>query len=441
MEEGSIRTESVFRLSWPIFLQNITVNLVVLVDFWFYSWLSDETAAVVGQLYPLTWLGTFVVPVFASTGIAVSSQYLGAKRMERVVPTYMANLVLTGLLGLGVAAGFWIFRADFGRWLGMSEGLNQTADAFNGAMSPLFFCLAIMMAYNAILSSRGMTHWAMAVSLMASLLNVVLDGWFVFGLGMEVRGVAMASVISCGLATVVSIYLVHHRMGVRFYLRNAWRDLREVTRPLLRIGVPNAAEPLCYCIQQIVLSGFIVSLGVQSMAANSYVLRFSMLIIAFSFSLSAGGQILMGHWVGARRFEDVNRSFYKILRISLATAAIFMGALWLVDDWVLGLFTEDPAIVALGKRLIAIAFFLETARVLNIVGGHTLKALGDARFTATVGMVFIWSLLPAVWAIDRWGTLTIEVVWICHAVDELIRGLISLWRWRTGKWQGMGVAG
>ncbi|MEM9158378.1 MAG: MATE family efflux transporter [Verrucomicrobiota bacterium] len=441
MSEGGIRTENIFKLSWPIFLQNVTGNLVILVDFWFLSTLSDRTAAVVGQLLPVTWLGTFVVPVFASTGIAVSSQFLGAKKMEKVVPTYMANLFMTVGMGAVVAAGFWFFREDIGRWLGMDAALNAVATEFNGAISPLFICLAVMMSYNAILSSRGMTHLTMIVSLTSSSLNVLLDYWFVFGLGMGVKGVISATVISCSLATMVSIYLVHAKLGVKFYLRGLWPRVKDVIRPLLKIGVPNALEPFSYCIQGIIISGFVVSMGVVAMAANSYMGRVSMLIIAFSFSISAGGQILLGHWMGAKRFEDVNRELYKIARVSSITAGGFMLGVWLLDDWIIGLFTSDPEIAELSKRLIVIGIVLEVSRTMNIVFGGTLRALGDAKFTAIVGMAFIWGLLPVIYGLDVFWGLTIEGVWICYAADELLRGVINVWRWRTGKWKTMGVAG
>ena len=63
MTQPSLRTENLFELTWPIFLQYTTLSCVWLVDFWFFSHLSDEIAATVGQLLPVIWLGAGVTLV------------------------------------------------------------------------------------------------------------------------------------------------------------------------------------------------------------------------------------------------------------------------------------------------------------------------------------------------------------------------------------------
>ena len=71
MTTHTLRTESLVQLAWPIFLQHLTHTVVLLVDLWFFSRLGDSVAATVGQLMPVIWVGAFVIPVFAGTGVAV----------------------------------------------------------------------------------------------------------------------------------------------------------------------------------------------------------------------------------------------------------------------------------------------------------------------------------------------------------------------------------
>ncbi len=439
MTQPVLRTESLVKLTWPIFLQYTTQGCVWLVDFWFFSHLSDEIAATVGQLLPVIWLGGGAIPVFAGTGVAVASQFMGARRFEKVVPVYMMNLCLTTTMGLGCGAALWWLSPNIGRWMGLNAALSGIATTYLGAMSFYLVFLGVLVAYNAVLSSRGMTNWLMYNSFVVATLNLLLAALFVLGFHWGVRGVVAASVTSTATATLLSIVLVHRGLGVRFHVRGALREMLAVVRPMIRIGVSNAVEPFSYSAQQVLLSTMIIALGLNSMAANAYAGRAQMFQITFSFSLALGAQILMGHWMGAQRFDDVNRLYWTIVRRATLVAFVYAATAWLLSEWVLGFFTANEAIKHLGKTLLFIAVFYEPARAVNIITGTALKSVGDARFPLVVGSAFIWGILPVVYFVNRvWG-LTIVGFWLFFATDEIVRAGINLWRWRSGRWKGMGI--
>lgn len=441
MPSTQLRTESLLKLAGPIFFQHLTHTIVLLVDMYFFSHLSDEIAGTIGQLLPVIWLGTFVIPVFAGTGISVASQYMGAKQHHKVIPAYLMNLFFTAGMSLVFGAALWFFSADIGRWMGLNASLNAVGATYLATMSAYFLPMGVLVAYNAVLSSRGMTHWLMYSAFLVAGINLALASLFVLGFGWGVRGIVLAAVIGVTAAMGLSVWLVHRRLGVHFYFRGARRDMLGVLRPMLRIGIPNLLEPFSYCVQQIVLSKMIIALGIVAMAANNYAGRMQMFQITFSVSLALGGQILLAHWMGARRFDDVNRLFWKAIRWGMAVAVCYAGGLWILSDWALGIFTSDPAVKRAGQTLLLIAAFYEPARSVNIVSGFSLKTVGDARFPVVIAMLFIWGILPVVWAVNHYWTLTLAGFWLFFAVDEIIRAGINLWRWRTGKWQGMGIAG
>lgn len=440
MTQSALRTESLFQLSWPIYLQHASHSVVVLVDMWFFAHLSDKIAGTVGAVIPIIWVGAFVIPVFAGTGVSVASQYMGARQFDKVVPTYMMNLACTATMGAVFALGVWLFSGDIGRWMGLSEELQPIASTYLGGMSLYFIFMGVLVAYNAVLSSRGMTVWLMYNSFVVAALNLILASCFVLGLGWGMRGVITASVISVATALLLSMRWVHLRLGIRFHLKGAVRDMLGVVRPMFRIGISNALEPFSYSVQQIILSTMIISFGVTAMAAHNYAARAQMFQITFSVALALGSQILMGHWMGARRFQDVDRLFWKSIRWTTTVALVYALGAWLLGSWVIHVFTDDPTIIATGKSLLLVAVFYEPARAVNIVGGFGLKTVGDARFPLIVGMIFIWGILPLVFAIDRFHPLTITGLWMCFAADEILRAFINLARWRSGKWRGMGIA-
>jgi Na+-driven multidrug efflux pump len=129
-----------------------------------------------------------------------------------------------------------------------------------------------------------------------------------------------------------------------------------------------------------------------------------------------------------------------MIRWGMLVAGIYAFALWMRSDWVLGIFTADPAVKRLGQSLLLIAAFFEPARAVNIIGGFSLKTVGDARFPLVIAIIFIWGILPVVWVVNHAWQLSLVGFWIFFATDEIIRAGINLWRWRTGKWKHMGIA-
>lgn len=436
----NLRTENLARLAWPIFLQNVTNGFVMFADFWFFSYLSDRTAGVIGQLLPIFWVGAFVIPVFAGTGISVASQFMGAGMREKVVPTYMMNLLLSGFLGVAFAIILVMNANALGTWIGMDTSLSKIGGEYFGIVGYYFVGMGIYVSYNAILSSRGMTHWLMYLSFIVASTNIVLNSLFVFVFDWGVKGIAIASVIGVFLGFSVSIYLVHRKLGIRFYLKGIWRDMKSVLRPMLRLGVSNALEPLSYSIQQIILSAFIVALGLTSMATNSYAGRLQFFQITFSISLASAAQILMAHWMGGRLFDKVHRLFWRTIFYSTVVAFLFAVTLWFFAERALLVFTSDPDIIAMGKLVLFVSIFLEPARAVNIVGGFSLRTVGDTRFPLIVGMAFIWGILPIIFLLDQKISLGLLGLWICFAADEIARSIIVLWRWQTGKWKQMGFS-
>jgi len=364
---------------------------------------------------------------------------MGARQFEKVAPAYLMNLTLTTLMGAGFGGGLFWFAADIGRWMGMPSGLGAIAATYLGTMSGYFVFLGILAAYNAVLSSRGMTNWLMYSSFVVATLNLALAALFVFGFRWACAGGRRLR--------------FRHRRGDSALDRARAPGPGRAVPPARRRQedawdrAPDAADrhlqrtrAVQLLGQQVVLSTMIIALGITSMAANAYAGRAQMFQITFSFASRSGAQILMGHWMGARRFSDVNRLYWKVVGRATLVAFLYAGTAWLFSDWVLGVFTADESIKKLGRTLLLIAVFYEPARAVNIIGGCALKSVGDARFPLVVGVTFIWGILPVVFVLDRLWGLTITSFWLVFAADEIVRAGINLWRWRTGKWKRMGIA-
>lgn len=430
------------RLSWPMFIEEITGGITAFTDTLFLSMMSDGVAGSVGMLGPVLMLGYFIMPQFTSAGTSVAAQYMGAKQDDRVIPTWAANVFISTAMGTLLAIVLFSLSGRIGLWLGMSGTQNSWASEYLSVIAFNFIFVGLRTSYGSILASKTLTRWNMVGSVVTNLLNIPLNwalmtGFWIFP-EMGIRGIALATVISYAVGFAILFIMVHFGLGISFAVKGLVRRAREVIMPIFRIGLPAALEPFSYTIQTVIVSMVIIRLGAEAMTANTYVNRFNFLDMAASWSLTMGGQIIMSWHLGSGNVEQVRKTWWKIAGIITSFAFLAYLAIALFPKFFLSFFTKDPAIIALAFPLILIALAMEPIRSINILGGVALKTVGDGKFSVVMGLVFMWGLVPAILLCVSLGG-GILGLWFCLLADETIRASINVWRWKSGRWVGKRV--
>ena len=106
---------------------------------------------------------------------------------------------------------------------------------------------------------------------------------------------------------------------------------------------------------------------------------------------------------------------------------------------ILRAFTDNEDIIAMGVWVLVVDVFLEVGRTANIFAGSTLRATGDIVYPFVVGVIFQWSVAVGVsYFIGIPLGFGLVGMWIGFALDENIRGVILVRRWRSGKWRSKG---
>lgn len=96
----------------------------------------------------------------------------------------------------------------------------------------------------------------------------------------------------------------------------------------------------------------------------------------------------------------------------------------------------------MGVWVLIVDVFLEIGRTSNIFAGSTLRATGDTVYPFAVGVIFQWSIAVGLsYVIGIPLGYGLVGMWVGFAIDENIRGVILLRRWRSGKWRSKGFVG
>lgn len=410
-------------------------------DSFFLARISDSAAAAAGALFPVLGATIVVFTAVGQAGASVASQLLGAGRRAEAPVAHLSLIVFNLGLGLLTSLTFLALHRLLPRWLGLSGVVEEYAASYLAILGSFQFLKAAQIAYGNILNSRGLTQWVMAEALLTNVLNIGLNLWFMHdGLGLAdwgVARVALATVLAQAVGLSFTMAIVRFRLHVKLPLRPDPQAFKRRLRQVLNIGLPSALEPVAYQASQLAVNALIITWGANALAARAYSFNFVIVTtILWSAALGIGTQIIVAHRVGGERFDDANRELTRALVAAISGNFVISLVLALVHRPLLGLLTSNQEIFDLAESLFWIGVFVEPCRAVNIVAGGALRSSGDARYTATVGSIMMWTVgVPACYLFGKWLGLGLVGVYIGLGIDELTRGLVNYRRWRTGRWK------
>ncbi|MGD7045252.1 MATE family efflux transporter [Jeotgalibacillus proteolyticus] len=430
---------TLFALTWPIFIEISLHMLMGNADTLMLSQYSDNSVAAVGVANQILFL-LIVMFGFIATGTSILiAQYIGGSRNNSAAEVSVVSLAANFAFGAFLSLLIVLFDDWVLKMMDIPLELLSEASFYLKFVGGFLFVQALIMTIGAILRSYGYTKDAMYVTLAMNILNVAGNYLFIFGpLGfpiLGVEGVAYSTIGSRIIGFIIIFILLLKRLPNQLPFVRLFSLPYAHIKNLLKIGIPSAGEQLSYNASQLVITAFIAMIGTEAITTKVYTQNIMMFIFLFAVAISQGSQILIGRMVGAGEYEDAYKRCIKSLKISVYLS-IFMAVLFsLFAEQLLGIFTDNPDIISVGTILILLTILLEPGRSFNLVVINALRAAGDVRFPAYIGIIFMWGIAAflsyLLGIVFEFGLIGIWIAFIC---DEWIRGLIMLKRWRSRVW-------
>ena len=207
-------------------------------------------------------------------------------------------------------------------------------------------------------------------------------------------------------------------------------------KKLLVVGLPSGGQELSYNLSQMMILKFINIFGTAVIATKVYASMLANVAYVYSMAISQATQIIVGYLMGARDYEQAEKRVWLTCGISIVISLSITFIIYLNSDSIFRLFTNDLTIITLGKQIIFIEFFLEFGRAINIVMTRCLVATGDVTFPVTVSLIGCWGI-----AVGGGYLLGVHLgyglvgIWMAMAVDECLRGIIFMIRFKSGVWK------
>lgn len=438
---SSTQTRRVFFLSLPIFAELLLQLLVGNIDQLMISNLGSSAVASVGNGNQVMNVVIIVLETMSAATTILLTQHLGAGgRGESCNEVATVGLTVTALFSLLMGLAL-LFLPHV-----LFELLRTPEEAFDGACLYLRIVGGTVLVQGlyiqlcAILRSYTLLREVVVISVVMNLLNVLgnallINGWLGFP-RLGVTGAALATVLSKAAGLLLAAWVLRQKCPVRFSPKYLSPFPAETVKHLLGIALPSGTESLSYNVSQIFILRFINLMGTTVIATKVYTSMLANVAYIYTIAIAQATQIIIGYLLGAQKTEEVTRRVWSTTRIAILVSEALTLLLLLFCDPVYSLFTDDPAIHALGRRIILVELALEIGRSINIIMVKTLTTAGDVWFPVVIGIFSMWTIsVFGGWLLGHGMAWGLVGVWIAMACDECFRGVLFTLRFRRGRWK------
>jgi putative MATE family efflux protein len=302
------------------------------------------------------------------------------------------------------------------------------------AFSLIFFSMGQAVA--AGFRAYGKPRYVMYVTIVANILNVVLNYIFIFGNfgapALGVLGAAYATVFSRFFILIVLGLLMIKVLGIRIY---TLEYSRFYAKRILRIGIPSGTENVLWNISQIILISFVNTMGLEALIARTYVITIMQTVLLFSLSLANANAIIIGYHVGERTLEEAYDRTFKTMRIALGSVLAATVVLNVFATPILSLFTTNSEVLRLGQQLMLISLANEIGRTLNLLFIFSLRSANDTVFPVIMGVISMYGISVVMgYVLGIALGFGVVGIFIAMSMDELFRGAFMSIRWKRKSW-------
>jgi len=442
---------AVWALAWPAILQNLIGGIQGVVDHALVGHLvgyaGNAAIGVAFQIFLVVMV--FISSVFTGMGVLVA-RFAGAGNADMVNRTVYQAFLAAMVLSLGVLApaGYFLAPALLGI-VHAAPAVQAEALPYIRIMFVFSFGMLVFFMMGGALRSAGDAKTPLKLGILLTVLNVACNVVLITGLGpfprMGTAGAAAGMSVAGAITTVISVWLLFSgRTPVHWHRGMDWKPDWAIIRQLFRFGLPTGFQGVAMNIGGVLLLRFIGSLPQSAEAQAAFAVGYTELfsfVTWTSVGIMGATAAVAGQNLGAGKPERTARAVPIAAGIGLVIAAS-IGILFLLIPRLLlaGFGMTDPGVVRVGVQLLAFlslsGLFITVA--LAFTGG--LQGTGDTRSPFYISLVSQVGVPIGICAtLQATGHLTPAGIWTAIVVGHATRCLLSVLRFRQGKWRDIKV--
>ncbi len=423
----------IFRIAVPALFALISEPLMVLADTAIVGHLG--TTALAGLAIAATVLNTVVglciFLAYGSTAAVARSHGAGAEAEAHTIA--VSGLWLAIGLGLGMAVAIAAGPDSITGGMASSPAVADQARIYLTITATALPAILLGLAATGALRGELDLRTPLIVTVVANLLNIVLNLVLVYGLQMGIAGSALGTTLAQWAAALWLSAIVTLRA------KRAGASTRPHPAAVLsaaRDGVPLFARTVTLRIALLLPTILAARLGDASLAAHQVAMAVVTFIAYGLDAIAIAGQTLTGRTLGSGDAAGTRQLSRRMMAWGVVTGVAAGACLAAASPLVGAVFTPDPAVHrTLVPALLVIALIQPLSGVVFVLDGLLIGA-GDGRYLAWAGLATLTVYAPVALVLSQWG---FTWLWVAYGAFILARLVTLGLRERSDRWMVLGA--
>ena len=359
------------------------------------------------------------------------SHAAGAKDKARANLVFNQSQVLSLVVGVLFFALAMATRQVYAAGLSADEGTLRLASEYLLWFIPALSLQFGLIAMASALRGTGNFRPGMVVQTATVILNIVLAPVFIFGWGTGIAlGVAGAAISTLVAIAIGVVWMIVYFLPADAYLRFSFRDWRprfDLWRDMLKIGLPAGAEFALMAVYLMLVYAVSRPFGAAAQAGFGIGMRIIQAcflpVVALGFAVGP----VAGQNFGARQAARVRETFRTAAAIAAGAMLVLAAAVWLGAAPMVGVFSSDPNVIAVGEEYLHIIAFNFVASGIVFVSSSMFQAMGNTIPSLITSMTRIVIVAVPVLLLAQTPGFTLRWIWYISVAAVGVQLAMNLW--------------
>lgn len=406
---------------------NLLYNIVDRIYIGHIPEIGADALTGVGLFMPILMLINAFAMLCGAGGAPRAAIALGQKDKESA-EQIMGNCFAL-LLGFAVVLTvvFYFSAPTLLSWFGASPNTLPYAAQYAQIYILGAVFVLIVMGMNTFITTQGFAKISMLTTVIGAAINIVLDPIFIFGLGMGVRGAALATILS---QAVGAIWILKFLTGPKTVLHLRLGNMKlkpSVILPCLALGISTFVMLSTESVLSISFTSSLSKYGGDlAVGAMTIITSVSQLITMPLQGICQGGQPIISFNFGAGNKERVRKAFFTVFKVCILFSSISWLLIMVLPGLFTNIFTNDADLANYATWTLRIYMAGIFSVGFQISCQQSFMALGQAKvslFMACLRKIIL--LIPLIFLLPSFMENKVFAVFLAEPISDIIAAMIT----------------
>lgn len=436
----------ILSLALPTMLEQFLATAVQYIDTAMVGTLGTHATAAVGATATVNWLINGTVSAIGVGFLSYISKACGAGDRDRAKRAAAQAVLVTLVVGIGFTVLALALSTRVPVWMRADPSIQELANQYFFVMYTPMLARSAILLFGNLFRAVGDSKTPMRVGLMVNLINVagnllliyptrVWHGLTLYGAGWGVVGAAAASAAAYfvgGIVITVALWR-HPRISPRGF---SLKPESAILRPCLQVALPNALQRFATSLGYVAFAAMVNSLGETATAAHTIANTVESAFYVPGYGMQMAAATLAGNALGAGEHKKINHLAGMLLTLEVAMMVVSGGLLFLFAPNMMGLFSADAAVIALGAVVLRMVAVSEPFYGVSIILEGMMQGMGQTMLPFVIGVTGMWGVrIVGTFLCTQIFGMGLISAWACMIAHNLLIFVLLTACYRTGRWK------